>query len=82
MTKMEDLLEVPFEEKTSSGEEYLLGRLELNRGTHRDLIIPKMENRVEALVRKMRDQYLKTGYMPPEIPIIQIARKRDETDTI
>lgn len=52
------------------------------QNAHRDLILPKLEPRINMYARKMREMYHKEGTIPTVKTYLHPARERQPTDTL
>lgn len=74
---MEDLI--------ASGAEMVMGPppgANKMQNAHRDLIIPKLEPRIQLYAKKMRELYHKEGTIPTHKTYLHPARERQPLDTL
>lgn len=51
-------------------------------GPHRDVVIPKLEGRMEVFAKKLREFYIREGVIPDAKIFIDTLRDRQPEDTI
>ena len=51
-------------------------------GAHRDVLIPKLEGRMEHFAKKLRDFYIREGVIPEAKIFVDSLRIRQPEDTI
>lgn len=51
-------------------------------GPHRDVVIPKLEGRMELYAKKLREYYIREGIIPDGKIYIDTLRDRQPEDTI
>ena len=51
-------------------------------GPHRDVLIPKLEGRMEVFAKKLREFYIREGVIPDQKIYINALRERQPEDTI
>ena len=62
-----------------SGQEFIFGPPPgINKvlGPHRDVLIPKLEGRMEIFAKKLREYYIREGVIPDEKIYIDALRDR------
>jgi len=67
------------------GQEFPLGPppgVNIVKGAHRNVIIPKIEGRMDIFAKKLRDYYIREGVIPDEKIYIDAVRLRQPEDTI
>jgi len=52
------------------------------QGAHRDVIVPKLEPRIEIYAKKLRDYYLREGVIAESKIHLNTVRERKAEDTI
>ncbi len=75
----------PFQSLIEKGQEFPLGPPPgINKiyGAHRDVIIPKIEPRIEVFAKKLREVYIKDGIISDEKEYIDYERDRQPEDTL
>lgn len=50
--------------------------------SHRDLILPKLQPRIQVYARKMREMYFREGTIPTTKSYLEAVRERRPTDTL
>ncbi len=68
-----------------SGTEFIFGPppgINKVQGPHRDVVIPKLEGRMEVFAKKLRDFYIREGVIPEQKIYIDTLRDRQPEDTI
>ena len=68
-----------------SGTEFLFGTppgINKVQGPHRDVVIPKLEGRMEVFAKKLREFYIREGVIPDQKIFIDTLRDRQPEDTI
>ena len=67
------------------GDDFLFGPppgINKSHGVHRDVLIPKLEPRIEIYAKKLRDFYLREGILPDDKTYIEPVRARLPSDTL
>jgi hypothetical protein len=75
----------PLQKMVNKGHEFILGPpfgLNKTRGGHRDGVAPKLEPRIEAYAKKLRELYIKDGVIPDYKEYLDIVRDRQPEDTM
>lgn len=79
------IYKTPFEKMVEEGKDFLFGPppgINKVSGAHRNVIIPKLEGRMEHFAKKLRDFYLREGVIPDAKIYIDTLRDRQPEDTI
>jgi hypothetical protein len=80
-----EIQKTPFQTLIESNQEFIFGPPPgTNRvmGAHRDVLIPKLEGRMEVFAKKLRDYYIREGVIPDARIYIDTLRDRQPEDTI
>ena len=69
----------PFQTLVENGQEFIFGPppgLNKVQSPHRDVLIPKLEGRMEIYAKKMREFYIREGIIPDDKIYIDTLRDR------
>jgi hypothetical protein len=75
----------PFQTLVENGQEFIFGPppgINKVQSPHRDVLIPKLEGRMEIYAKKMREFYIREGIIPDDKIYIDTLRDRQPEDTI
>lgn len=80
-----EIQKAPFETLIEEGQEFIFGPppgINKIQGAHRDVIIPKLEGRMDVFAKKLREYYIREGVIPDAKIYIDTLRDRQPEDTI
>lgn len=80
-----EIQKAPFESLIEEGQEFIFGPppgINKVQGAHRDVIIPKLEGRMDVFAKKLREYYIREGVIPDAKIYIDALRDRRPDDTI
>ncbi len=80
-----EIQKTPFQTLVESGQEFIFGHppgINKVQSPHRDVLIPKLEGRMEIYAKKLREFYIREGIIPDDKIYIDTLRDRKPEDTI
>ena len=80
-----EILKTPFQSMVENGQEFIFGPppgINKVQSPHRDVLIPKLEGRMEVYAKKLREFYIREGIIPDDKIYIGTLRDRQPDDTI
>jgi len=80
-----EIQKTPFQTLIENGTEFIFGPppgVNKVQNAHRDVVIPKLEGRMEVFAKKLRDFYIREGVIPDQKIYIDTLRARQPEDTI